>query len=203
MRGSPDGDFVSSQRIRKPPKSLSAPEGARKDLAVHASLSSNQIVKEPDILSETGTPPSRSKSSLGRNRFTGQAGGPHCLSGTPNRRGEQAQALQPMERLIYSPPPTLSTMTECRDDTFFAARRNAQTNPAITGTLAPSQLRRHGFSEVGKHAIGCQGMQGAAAAVTARVPPARPPGTFDCVDSGARHCQEGHEEAKFLRPLLQ
>jgi hypothetical protein len=35
--------------LRKPPKSLSRRRncGARKDLAVYASLSSNQIVKEP------------------------------------------------------------------------------------------------------------------------------------------------------------
>jgi hypothetical protein len=42
--------------------------GIRKDLAVCASLSSNQIVKDPAILSETGKPPSRSISSFGRNR---------------------------------------------------------------------------------------------------------------------------------------
>ena len=67
---------MSSQRIRKTAEvSFTAsygsedPDGARKDLAVHVSLSSNQIVKEPDctIARQAGRPADRFH-SLGRNK---------------------------------------------------------------------------------------------------------------------------------------
>jgi hypothetical protein len=67
----------------------------RKDLAVHASLSSNQIVKEPAL-------PSRDRKAAQPIDFTlsaatgapGYAGRPHCLSGTtkPQRRASSDPA---------------------------------------------------------------------------------------------------------------
>ena len=65
---------------RRPDRNL---DDARKDLAVHASLSSNQIVKEPaQLSSKTDAPPSRSI-SLSRPQQANRRGrSTNCLSGT-------------------------------------------------------------------------------------------------------------------------
>jgi hypothetical protein len=76
----------------------------RKDLAVHASLSSNQIVKEPAL-------PSRDRKAaqpidlLSRPQQARPAmpADPIACREPPNRRGEQAQTPPPVEGVIYSP----------------------------------------------------------------------------------------------------
>ena len=102
--------------------------GVRKDPAVHASLSS-----KPDC-QRTGQTVARQESrpadrfhSLGRNRRTGQAGRPHCLSGTtkPQRR-DKLDAPRPVEGLIYSPSSPLSTPLDRRFRFFSPARRLLQ-----------------------------------------------------------------------------
>jgi hypothetical protein len=154
-----------------------------------------RLSKNRPSLSETGRPPSRSIYSLGRNRLTGQAGGPYCLSGTPNRRGERTQALRPMEGLIYAAPATLSTaVTPARRRFFRGTSAVHNANPPNSPRFVARCARRgrRASPPLAHDRRGRRSQEGGRRRFGEGADPAR-------LTPSLAACQDGHEEAKFLR----